>query len=145
MSVKPAPRSSPSIRPGDANANIEGSFGPGGSMTPRRTSSPAGAPGPPLRPGPSPAPSAPRPPGPLPGRERRPPAGPQHPPGLPQRGARVGHEHVAPAAQDGVDAGGVEVDRLRVDDAELDVVDPVGRGALAGDLEHRLGEIGADQ
>src|SRR3954452_13742499 len=110
MSVKPAPRSSPSMRPGGANANIDGSFGPGGSMTPRRTSSPAGGLAHAGRPRPG-HPAGPRAP---PRRERAPPAGPQDPPGLPQRGARVSHEHVAPSAQDGVNAGGVEVDRLRV-------------------------------
>ena len=54
-----------------------------------------------------------------PDRERQPAAVAQHPPRLRERGGRVGHQHVAEAAEDAVDAGVVEVHALGIEDPEL--------------------------
>ena len=81
-----------------------------------------------------------------PGGERHAPAGAQHPARLAQGVDRVGHQHVAPAAEDAVEAAGLDVDaRVGVDLLEADVRDPQRLGALLGDLEHLGREVRRDQ
>src|SRR5215207_6149515 len=77
--------------------------------------------------------------------ERETPAGPQHAPRLAERGVAVDGEHVAEAAEDGIDAGGRQVDPLQLHRLELDVLDAQLLRALLRLLEHRLGAVGADQ
>ena len=59
-----------------------------------------------------------------------------------QRSGRVGHQHVAPAAEHGVHARDRQVDPFRVQHLELDVLIPSSRRALARAGEHRLGLVG---
>ena len=81
-----------------------------------------------------------------PRRQGEPPSGLEHPARLPQRGLGVGHQHVAPAAQDAVDARGLDVDRaLRVDLLEADVAEPELLRAALGDHQHLGRDVRRDQ
>ena len=71
-------------------------------------------------------------------------AGLEHAPRLAQRVLGVGHQHVAPAAQDAVDARGLEVDaRVGVDLLEAHVADAELLGAALGGLQHLGREVRA--
>jgi hypothetical protein len=61
---------------------------------------------------------------------------------LAERRRRVGHQHVAPAAQDGVDAGQRQVDPFAVQHAELDVGESELQCSFASAVEHRLCLVG---
>ena len=68
-----------------------------------------------------------------PGRERQVPALLEHAAGVPERGLGVLEQHVAPAAQDGVEARRRLVDRdAEVDLAEADVLDALALGLVVG-------------
>ena len=132
----PRRRSSSSIRPGPANANMPGSPGSGGGAEPAGDQLGAAS----MRHPRVLARAPPRP------RGRRRPAGAQDPAGLAQRRRRVGEQHVAPAAQHAVDArpsAGRSTRRpsrwnSTLRDAEL-------RARGTGGLDHRLGAVGADE
>ena len=80
----------------------------------------------------------------IPDRQRDPPAGAQHAPRLRERRGRVGHQHVAPPAQHGVDACDRQVDPFRVEHLKLDVAEAKCERPRAGALEHRLSLVGDD-
>ena len=77
--------------------------------------------------------------------QRDAPAGAQHAARLAERRGRVGHQHVAPAAQHGVDARHRQVDPFGVEHLELDVAQAERGRALARAGEHRLGLVGDDR
>jgi hypothetical protein len=54
-------------------------------------------------------------------------------------------EHVSPAAENGIYARGLEVDPVEIEPAELNVLDPFRSRTLAGDLQHALVRVAADQ
>ena len=112
-SVKPGrPRAADSTRPGGAHVNCPGCAGSPGSARPRSISSRAGSMAQGLSSGP------------VPRGQRHAAAGPEHAPRLAQAALGIGHQHVAPAAQDAVQAGRLGVDaRLGVDLLEAHVAD----------------------
>ena len=57
----------------------------------------------------------------------------------------VRHQHVAALAEHSVDRVVVEVDRLGVHHAELDVLDALLRAVPARDIDHVRGEVGRDE
>ena len=69
----------------------------------------------------------------------------QHAPGFAQRGRRVDHQHVAPAAEHGVDARQLQVDPLAAEHAVGDVRQAERRAARPRELDHRLRLVAADQ
>ena len=70
-----------------------------------------------------------------PGREGKPAIGPEDAARLPKRERRIGGDHVAEPADDGVDARVRQVDRLHVHHADLHTLEPAGGAAstIAGE------------
>ena len=81
----------------------------------------------------------------VPDGQRDAPAAAQHAPRLAQRGRRVDHQHVAPAAQHGVDARDSRSIDSPSSTRKLDVGQAELRAAGPRDLDHRLGLVAADQ
>lgn len=69
----------------------------------------------------------------------------EHSPTLAQGPARLGHQHVAEAADHAVDARVVELQALCVEDSELGVRDPELSGHPRGRLDHLRREVAGDQ
>ena len=71
-------------------------------------------------------------------------AGPQHPRHLAQAAVAVGEVADAEADRDRVEAAGVVGQAERVGPLEADAVGAPAPGLVAGEVEHRLGEVAAD-
>ena len=72
-------------------------------------------------------------------------AGAQHPARLGEGRGRLAHQHVAEAAEHGVDRVVGELDPLGIDQAVVDVLDAPLRSARLRGGEHRRREVGGDQ